>query len=301
MPTPIEKSIQQSRRAKGMLVPLLEGLFRYPVEIEDDADVVFLAALIERRATPRKANVYSPSMLGSCVRQVYFSKTGQKKKIAVNKKLYGIFLDGTFRHFKWQFALWKLHREQVIELLGCEIYVKSKRGDYGGTLDALVRINDELYIVDFKGMNAHNFMDFLSHGVSDGYTLQIAGYGMLVSTSKEHTGSVENCLLVGENKNGPVDKGSPLGLHEELIKVSNYKGIVQDRLLTLRSYEARRVIPPPECNNVSSMQFQSCPFSWYCRGEVEIRERKAKRQEKAEKNKPQVRRSTRSKSKFRRR
>ena len=269
MATPTEISIKQSRKAKGIIVPLLEDLFRHPIGIEDDEDREFLRQLIERQSTPRKVRRYSPSALGSCVRKVYFIRNGQTQKVAVNKRLYGIFFDGTFRHFKWQFALWKLHRKGVIELIGCEIYVKSKRDDYGGTLDALLRYKGELYIVDFKGMNAYSFMNFLSNGAPPGYGLQITGYGILVSAGREYTGAVENCLLIGENKNGPLND-SPLALHEHVVKVSKYKKLVQRRLEILRQYEETNKVPPAECTKTTSMDFQGCNYSWFCRGEVEI-------------------------------
>jgi hypothetical protein len=293
MPTPTEISIRQARKAEGILVPLLEDLLRYPVEIEAE-DVEFLQSLIESRSKPRKKGIYSPSALGSCVRQVYFVKTKQKRKIAPNKKTYGIFLDGTFRHFKWQFALWKLHRAGVIHLIGCEIFVQSKRGDWGGTLDALFLYQGEPYIVDFKGMNTRNFMSFISYGTQLGYRVQITGYGVLVSASREFSMKIENCLLVAESKNGPLDKGSPLGLSEQLIKVSDYKGDVRRRLELLREYEEANEIPPPECTSTKSMEFMGCPFSWFCRGEVEKVEARKKRIEKRKGNgKISVRRSTR--------
>jgi hypothetical protein len=115
---------------------------RTPVEIDDDLDCEYLERLIRTRARPRTKNVFSPSGLSQCVRKVYFNKTNQKKFPVDRIQSSGYFLDGNFRHFKWQFVMWKMHRAGIIKLignenspwsLGAEVWVGSKSGDYGGT------------------------------------------------------------------------------------------------------------------------------------------------------------------------
>jgi hypothetical protein len=105
-----EKRILAARRRKGILVPILEEVLEQQLDLEGPEDEWFMLELMKARARPREKGVFSPSMLGSCVRQAYFAKTGQKKQPATGPTTNFYFLDGDFRHFKWQFALWKAHR-----------------------------------------------------------------------------------------------------------------------------------------------------------------------------------------------
>lgn len=277
-PTPSEVSIKRSLRAKGVLVPLLEDLLRDPVEPEDEEDFQFLDQLVRARGRKRKSGIYSPSMLASCVRQVYFVKQGEKQKRAKNKRTHGFFLNGNFIHFKWQFALWKLHRAGKLELLGVEVFVQSKKGDWGGTLDAIVRINGAVYIVDIKGRETNAFLKILAEGGPLQYHVQITGYAML--TSEIGHGEIPKAIMLYENKNGParVRNASPIALHEEIVEVDKYRKTVSSRLERLRDYERREEIPPIECETTSSQKFLECPFFHICRGEIERYERKVKRE-----------------------
>lgn len=258
--TPTEKRIVQTRRARGVLVPLLEELLEKPVEVEDEEDIDFMTKLMRSRSREREKGVFSPSSLGSCIRQAYFARTGQKRLRAFSPQTHGYFLDGDFRHYKWQFCLWKLHRAGVIELVAVELRVHSSAGDFAGTLDALVKIDGRLYIVDFKGMNVRDFQRFAQSGTFVKHRIQITGYGSLAK--------VEDALLIAENKAGPTDRGSPIALHEDHVLIRQHKVEMKKRLRELRRYVDEKIVPPPACVSTRHKEFQECPFSWYCREEV---------------------------------
>lgn len=119
MTTPTDKTIQQRRRAAAtgaVLVPILERLLEEECIPEDAEDFRFLDMLVRARALPRRKGVFSPSMLGSCMRQAYFAKRNTEKHVSKSPQMNGYFLNGNFVHFKWQFAMWKGHRAGVLEL-----------------------------------------------------------------------------------------------------------------------------------------------------------------------------------------
>lgn len=290
MTTAVEDAVKQlkrSSRSKAILVPRIEQFMRKPIEIEDQEDRDFLHDLILARARPRKKGVYSPSMLANCVRQVYFTKTGVKKQPSYRLEASGFFLDGNFRHFKWQFALWKMHRAGIITLLdvgsdciGTEIYVCNEKGDYGGTIDNILLVPElDLYCaVDWKGMNGNSFARSITYGPGKGYVTQGVGYVQLANSSLARLPKrITNLLIIGENKNGPVNNRrvkSPLGLYEWSVPIDAHKFDVSQRIKKLRAYERREEVPPPECTSTRKMMFKDCAFAPICRGEVEKIEKK---------------------------
>lgn len=124
MPTPTEKRILQERRAKrsgDLLVPILEEMLENEVIPETPEDFRFMDMLVRARAIPREKGVFSPSMLGSCIRQAYFSKRGVEKHVSANPTMNGYFLKGNFVHLQWQFAMWRAHTLGLIELVSVPI------------------------------------------------------------------------------------------------------------------------------------------------------------------------------------
>jgi hypothetical protein len=274
--TATEKRILERRRARGILVPILEETLEEQLDVEDEADREFMMNLMIARGRKREKGVFSPSMLSSCVRQAYFAKTGQEKRRAKSPRTNGYFLDGDFRHYKWQFALWKAHRAGLLILHGCEIRVFHPSGDFAGTIDAIVEIDGVLYVVDFKGMNVKAFQDHEKWGTKLGYKVQIVGYAEIVnkvcafeSFMGEVLGvKIETCLLIGESKGGPTQSGSPLALHEDALIVKQHRAKVKRRMHELRRYVTNEEIPAPDCTSTRTVQFQECPFAWFCRPEI---------------------------------
>lgn len=295
MPTPTEKRIIQRRRAKGVLVPLLEELHEKPVEFDDADDFRFMDLLLRARAVPREKGVFSPSMLGSCLRQSWFAKRGTEKHPTTNPQTNGYFNKGNFVHQQWQFAVWKAHRAGLLELarvpsspeLSCgvhqgmhwrwavEVRVMDSEEDEGGTIDVIVVIDGTWYIVDFKGINLQDFMKQVKRGADPKYRKQIVGYAKIWNkTAPFDALHIQDCLLVAECKAGPVSgTNSPLALHETHVSVAEFNSEVDKRLRTLHWYDDRDEQPPPECVSTAHMQYQECPFSRYCRDEVKVRQR----------------------------
>lgn len=319
MPTPTERRLLQSRRAAktgAILVPLLEEMLEHEVIPETPDDFRFMDMLVRARAIPREKGVFSPSMLGSCIRQAYFSKRGEEKHTVVNPQMNGYFLKGNFVHLQWQFALWRAHTLGLLELVtvpigreiailhglhnrgviewserdaweaalnfygnntrpAVELRVIGAQPDFGGTIDALVRLalHEHAKVVDFKGINQIEFARQMKRGAKKAYRVQGVGYGGIVNES-ELPVEVDEFLLVSENKAGPTyGAGSPIALHETRVPIDLHAGEVKSRLRTLRWFDAKDELPPVECKNTRLMQFCECPFNRHCREEVLVTQR----------------------------
>jgi hypothetical protein len=289
MATSTEKRIVQARRTKktgAKLVPVLELLLEETVDVEDEADFKFIEMLLRARAYPRQPEVFSPSMLGSCIRQAYLSKRGEEKLPARNPQTHSYFLNGNFVHFKWQFAVWKAHRaglltlpmivDQISKDLGMSerpaVEVRVGEGDNMGTIDTIV-IFDQAHVVDFKGLRLDEFQKTVRKGAPIPYRRQLVGYSELAIVQYPHL-NFGNPLLISECKAGPVSGvGSSIALHETEVPMEEFAADVQRRLKTLRWYDGRNELPEIECRNTQHMQFQGCPFNKLCHDEVIARQR----------------------------
>jgi hypothetical protein len=329
MPTPTERRIIQERNAAksgAILVPILEQLLENEVIPEDEEDFRFLDMLARARALPRRKGVFSPSMLGSCMRQAYFAKRGTAKHAIGNPQTFGYFLNGNFIHFKWQFATWKAHRAGLLELAkvpiedevaiikvmydegsidsvearhwiaALDFYRNGTRPgvevrvvighDFGGTSDAVAKIQD-WHVIDFKGVHLIDYQRTIKRGAKPEYRKQITGYAMNINDAGLLPGKIEDSLLVSECKAGPVSGAkSPLALHETRVPVAQFEGEVRRRVRTLRWHDAREEMPPPACTSLSLQGFQECPFNRYCQDEVKVIQRERQEKKAQEPAKP---------------
>lgn len=284
MPTSFEKDILRRRARAGKLVPLIEEYFRNnSLEVEDAKDRKFLVDLLEKRSQQRHVRGhYSPSQLGACMRAVYFGRTGKKRSRVIDPRAQGFFAQGNFMHLKWQFVLWKLHRQGKIEIVAIESYVENKGGDFSGHPDAIILIDGVPYVIDFKGYQPRVYHLIMNGHIPTEEGIQLTGYMMMISASKKYNFKVNKGLLVVESKVGPAESGSPLGLVEVEYDKSEWKATVKDRLRRLREYEANKETPPPACHSTKQRLFQTCPFSGHCLDEV----REIQKREKAARSDP---------------
>jgi len=159
--------------------------------------------------------------------------------------------------------------------------------DFGGTIDGLVRtLNKRAHVVDFKGINVIDFQRTIKRGAKKEYRNQIVGYGDNVNKSDLDV-HVDDCLIISENKAGPTNSSSqsPLALHETLVKIEDHLPEVKRRLKTLRWYDHRDEVPPPECVSTLHLAFQECPFNGNCREEVrEVQRERERRAQKPKRN-----------------
>lgn len=290
MATKLEERIRHEAQRKGLLVPLLENLFTAQVEIEAEEDIDFVGEMLRsqlRRAEDRRGKpVFSPSQLAECLRYVYLLKHHKQLQIprlaSVRIEPNFYFFNGNWLHLKWQFALYKLDQQTddaVFKLIGVEIPILSKHQDHGGTVDALVLIYGEPFIIDFKGLNVRTFGEITRGFIPEQYAVQLADYMMLFNSArKSKIPKITRGLLIAENKGGPNPK-LPIALHEHEVKISTYLPEVRRRLEELREHASKEEIPAPSCESTSTYQFQGCPFRKFCRQEVKEIEKAKRRAE----------------------
>ncbi len=265
---------------------------QFPINIEtqEDADWIhwLVSTMVERDERRRgEEKVFSPSALSECMRQVFLFKNhkkfGLERRYLPRMEPNFYFLNGNFLHIKWQFACWKMGNyldplDFILEAV--EFPVLSKRGDHGGTIDVVCRIDEEPYIVDFKGLNVRAFGKATRNVVDVKYKIQITDYAMLYNASKKRpTEKVEKVLLVIENKGGP-DVHHPIALHEVEIDVREHLPEVRRRLEVLRKHEEENSIPEIECTSTRQAQFLGCPFAAVCKKEI-LQEEKRRRKRRA--------------------
>lgn len=271
-PTKTETAIRNRRKtveSGAVLLPLFEELLRKPIKIEDNEDVRFLTALAARQTRPREKGVYSPSMLGSCMRQAYFAKTQSVPYKEIERPVVNTYFSyGDFVHLRLQFWLHKLDRQGKLTLIDCEIRVHGSSRDFAGTIDAIVEIDGIHYIIDFKGWNTSLFMSLVRHGLGEKEKQQIVGYAIIANSTDMFDFAIHDCLLVAEHKGGPIQSAAPFGFYEEHVLVHKVKQDVKDRIGALRRHEEKNVIPEPECVSLRESQFEECPFQDFCRAEV---------------------------------
>lgn len=289
--TQLEKMlIQQSNQSGGVLTPLLNELMKRPLKIEsqDDAEFLFHLAMrqVEREKTRKSGNtVFSPSALAECLRKVYLQKNwkelGFERVVIPAIEPNGYFLEGDFKHLKWQFAMYRLAQvcdgfDMIEDDLpwqkahGFELPILSKRGDHGGTIDALPILLEEPLVIDVKGVNVRTFQKAVRGNDPHNYVIQAGDYGMLLNSRTRHVKlprKIKRVILLYENKGGP-DMNHPLALHETVLKLSEIVPEVRARLEVLREHEAKEEIPEPECTSTKTIQFQGCPFAGFCKVEV---------------------------------
>jgi hypothetical protein len=281
--THTERAISQRRNAQGVLRPLIEEFMRNSVEVESQEDVEWLAQLFRsglRREEERKRTpVFSPSSFASCLRQVYlkrnYKEVGLVPLQVPRLEPQGYYLHGDFLHFKWQFVLYKMAQTAAdFELVAVERRVASKRRDHAGTVDAVAIIEDEPYIVDFKGINVRDFQNVVNGRIPHHYRLQLSDYMVLANSDENFKKAtdidrIEKAILIAENKGGP-DPKHPLAIHEHIVHLDEGIQEVRIRLKELRGHEEANTIPPPECEKTTSLQFKGCPFQRFCKREVKL-------------------------------
>jgi len=264
---------------KGVLVPLVEQFMTdSAVNIETPEDVKFLhdlaTRMMMREGSRREEGLgyYSPSSLGErCLRKAYLGRHATRNPHApspYSMAAHHYFLNGNFIHMKWQFVLYKMEKyianSQIFRTHGHEISVASKRGDHRGTIDQIVFIYEEPYILDFKGLNIFSAKKVALGNIPVNYRIQVADYLVLWNSQRQLPFRIEKGLLVVEDKGGR-DKF----LHEAAITLASDGARARRRLAKLRAAEAANTMPPPLCKSLKDKTFTGCQFRTICWGEVE--------------------------------
>jgi hypothetical protein len=276
---PLKTEIRRSKDPKGILVPLVQNfLTNSSCSIDSAEDVKFLAALTTLMAAREEARqeeglgYYSPSSLGEhCLRKAYLQRHAERNPHGQSPHgmmAHYYFLTGNFIHIKWQFALYKLEKyignSAIFYVFGHEVPVSSKHGDHRGTIDNIVFIRDEPFVLDWKGLNYFSAKKVALGNIPITYRTQVVDYLVLWNSQKVKPFRIERALLMVEDKAGGENF-----LQEAAISLKDDGSRARRRLQKLREHEAKGQMPPPSCMSLKDRDFQGCQFRTICWSEVE--------------------------------
>lgn len=211
------------------------------------------------RGTTRDGNVFSPSGATRCTRLQIIDKHPEfKADPLTDAKLISIFMDGNWRHLKWQMVF---HKMGIAESF--EIFKKIGPLDYGGSYDVVVWLNlskitenkeDEKakVIVDIKGINDRGFHEiYKSRKAKRAHWVQVQIYMMLHN--------IQFAIVWYENKNT-----------QEIVEIlveADYEfwKKVRRRSKRMRHFLELGGFPAEECDVAGkSSEFYSCPQRKAC-------------------------------------
>lgn len=256
MPTPLLNSVKTSKRERTILkTKVEEWLVANEDEIQnltaEDFEVLRRLIVV---GTVRDPRVLSPSGATACARQMTLDKLKFPKVRANSPQQIGIFLDGSWRHLKWQMVF---HKMGIVESM--EQFVKWGDLNWGGSIDVIAILNlpvsnrSERFIIDIKGANASRFNHIKATKrpiYSNWVQLQI--YLMLHG--------IDYGLLWYENKNDNE-------ICEILVKASkSFQAKARRRQKYIKKYVEAEAFPREECNPVdpSDSMARYCPQRSNC-------------------------------------
>jgi hypothetical protein len=168
------------------------------VKIEGIQDLNFIFTLFGKiqgrdKRRIRQKEVFSPSALGSCLRHVYLRRHHVELDIPFRRPFKPdanfYFLNGNFLHVKWQYVMHKMEQKindpAIFKVHGFEVPVLSKWKDHGGTIDAIVEIHGEPYLIDMKGLNVRSTMQVLHGDAPISYVIQLTDYMVLWNAQRK--------------------------------------------------------------------------------------------------------------------
>ena len=253
--------VEKKKGAPSILKPLVnEWLAENPDSdgkwTETDFEV--LKDLIVRGAT-RDHKVFSPSGATRCTRLQIIDKHPEFKPTPLTDvKSISIFMDGNWRHLKWQMVF---HKMGIAESF--EIFKKLGDLDYGGSYDVVVWLNMKKLggnklekkmkvIVDIKGANDHAYHEVRkTRKAKKAHWVQVQIYMMLHG--------IQFAILWYENKNTQDITEIVVEADPEFWKK------VQRRSKRMRHFVNLGGFPAEECDvEGRGYEFQQCPQRKAC-------------------------------------
>ncbi|MCD6550157.1 PD-(D/E)XK nuclease family protein [bacterium] len=178
---------------------------------------------------------------GKCPRQIFFKfKKAPHKEI--EPRLLRIFDQGDYVHLRLMRDLFSLGI-----VVASEIDIPPQE-DIGGRADAIIRINNELYLVDFKSINS-NILQRMDAPKED-HVLQVQLY--------LHFFKLKKGILLYEGKDNSEIKEFPVEYDEEKVKK------VLNDFKRLKINVERNLVPKRLPDYPKNWQCQYCQFREVC-------------------------------------
>lgn len=139
---------------------------------------------IDMSQRPRPGGRLSPSKICGCERQAAFVFLGMPGRNMKDPEQELVFDDGNWRHHRWQATFLDMEKvltwhfgKKVFRTLAIEEYVEIPELFIAGSLDVLVAIKGEKWVIDIKGINSWGFERvFKDHEPHEAHVLQLICY-----------------------------------------------------------------------------------------------------------------------------
>jgi hypothetical protein len=243
-----------ARVEQDPLTPLLDRYFLERDLSENRLD----SYLVNMSHRPRPRGRLSPSRICGCKRQAAFAFVGMPARRVVDPDTQGIFDDGDWRHHRWQATF--LDMEKVLGVKTFKV-VSIEEGTFheplyiAGSMDAVVRINGELWVIDFKGINSWGFERvYREHEPHRAHVLQLISY--------MRARKIKRGILMYEHKDKNATKCFVVRFTPKAFEeVASW---CTDVLTDIEEHE----LPPMALDcQAGTMLFEKCPWASVCFGE----------------------------------
>lgn len=203
-----------------------------------------------------RAHTFTGSQAGSCERAQIFNFIGVPVRGRVDPRLMNVFLDGTWRHVRWQLML-----RRAIPGTDVEVRVDQPSMNLRGSLDA-VHIG-ERWGFELKGTSM--FYTVVLNGVFDPHELQATRY-WLATDEDETFGDrpLNRWVYVYEDKRSQEWKEIVVRRHAN----GDVERAVTRELRRLNLAVTNRELPSmlKGCSRGKGPEFRECPHALHCAG-----------------------------------
>jgi hypothetical protein len=198
------------------------------------------------------------------MRQQFFQLLGYPQEEVPDARLANIFFDGNWRHLRWQALFvemglvargsWVPGTGIVLDEGGellLEVGVEMPDQMVRGTIDCVLLIDGELWIVDIKGANPRVFSSIKQDAAPyRAYQMQLLAY--------MQASGIDKAMLFYE------DKGSQDYLEVKVDADSDVAAALEARLAALRHYYDAEKLPDPLPQAPANPDCRSCSFQIDC-------------------------------------
>ena len=219
--------------------------------ILSDKDMLFLKRALSTGYGSR-VGTFTGSMAGDCHRQQIFKFLGLPQLRKLDPVLMNKFLDGTWRHIRWQIILPK-----AIPGTQREFRVDAPSVAFRGSLDAVHL--DERWGFELKGWS--NMAAVISKAPFDYHEWQAGRYWLATDEDPRVVRSITKWVYIYE------DKRTQEWREIVVSRSTALEQAVLRELKTLNRHVANKELPPvlEGCRVGKGPIFQACPFSRVCR------------------------------------
>lgn len=249
----LKDTLRKMSKSNLLVTPLLET---WLVKHADDPLGATTAKTIEEtlKIWPRdRTQSFSASSGGVCPRRQEFSFLGTPQEGSINTRLSMIFMDGKWRHLRWQAMLLQSGIIDSIEvpLRDKKLRIKGSMDGVGATLGHSFYGDDHDFGWELKGTNEYSFRSSRYKGPMEKHLQQIDNY-FLVS-------GLDLFSLVYEDKNSQEWAEWVVVRDEARVRQARQNLVEMNNAIDTQTLHDIQ----PECKNMKG-EYLTCPYGETC-------------------------------------